>query len=178
MVIKTPRLLLRAFAPDDRDAFVRWHTHPPNREFKWDGVLSAADARRDFEELLNANNPHESGYLAIELLKRGVAIGQIGLFPTPDRTAVALAYLIDEPAWGFGYATEASQAIIEESRRRYPERSVIAVIPDGHGASERVAEKLGMVPMNDEVRNEMRVRRWILARRPENRRSPGGSSKS
>lgn len=51
--------------------------------------------------------------------------------------------------WGDGYASEAMQAVLEWSDQHVASREVRAIIEPSHGASLRVAEKLGFRRIGD-----------------------------
>lgn len=159
-MLNSRRLLIRPFRPEDRERFVGWHTREANRRFKWDGPLTAIEAHREFDQVLNGTAAGTRTYLAIVHSASGEPVGQIGLFPGASESEYALAYLIDEPCWGLGYATEASRAVIDNLLCHCSDCRVVAVIPNGHTASERVASKLGLSATRDEIRNGMPVRRW------------------
>jgi RimJ/RimL family protein N-acetyltransferase len=95
----------------------------------------------------------ENFAFAIELQEAGAdgiipVIGVIGLFRPP-----ALGYLIDEPYWGQGYATEALRAFVQTYWGYFPhgvpglqpdEQDVLhAGVFEGNLASERVLLKVG-----------------------------------
>lgn len=159
-MLESRRLRIRPFMSQDREWSVNWHTSEAIRRLKWDGPLTVHDADREFDEILGATFAGDSTYLAVELAATSQPIGQIGLFPSADGSELALAYLIDEPHWRQGFATEASLALIRECLSRQPGiRRIVVVIPEHHAASERVASKLGMASTHGDVRNGMPVRR-------------------
>lgn len=157
------RIRLRSFTSHDRESFVGWHLRPSNRAFKWDGELTPEDAGKDFDEILAKSELGEQTYLAIELVAERRAIGQVAMFDSSDEPVSVLAYLIDEPFWGHGYATESVKLLIEDPVHRKQERTLVAIIPERHHASERVVEKLGFSARSRQTRNGMVVRRWELS---------------
>jgi [ribosomal protein S5]-alanine N-acetyltransferase len=60
-----------------------------------------------------------------------------------DRRA-ELGYWLAAPAWGLGYATEATRSIVDFGFRGFALARIYALVIAGNGASERVLEKLGM----------------------------------
>lgn len=61
-----------------------------------------------------------------------------------DRRA-ELGYWLIEPAWGHGYATEATRALVDYGFRAMNLARVYALVLAGNTASERVLDKLGML---------------------------------
>jgi len=96
-VILTRRLILRHPGLKDRDTIVRLAANP-----------------RVAENL--AASPGDCGGTAFAVIERdsGAVIGSAGHGPIPDRPAAAeIACWVGEPHWGRGFATEASQALID-----------------------------------------------------------------
>lgn len=69
----------------------------------------------------------------------GIVRAEIGGTPEND-----LGYIIHHPYWGSGLGTECARACLEYGTTRLGLRRVVANMPHDHGASIRVAERLGM----------------------------------
>jgi RimJ/RimL family protein N-acetyltransferase len=96
-VILTRRLILRYPETRDREAIARLAANPRVAE-----NLAAA--------------PGECGGTSFAVVEReaGTVVGAAGYGPMPERPAAAeIACWIGEPRWGRGFATEASQALID-----------------------------------------------------------------
>jgi RimJ/RimL family protein N-acetyltransferase len=96
-VILTLRLMLRHPEARDRDAIAALAANPGVAE-----NLAAA--------------PGDNGGRSFALVEResGAVIGAAGYGPIPDRPRAAeIASWVGEPYWGRGFATEASQALID-----------------------------------------------------------------
>jgi RimJ/RimL family protein N-acetyltransferase len=96
-VILTRRLILRHPETRDREAIARLAANPRVAE-----NLAAA--------------PGECGGISFAVVEReaGTVVGAAGYGPMPERPAAAeIACWIGEPHWGRGFATEASQALID-----------------------------------------------------------------
>jgi RimJ/RimL family protein N-acetyltransferase len=97
-VILARRLILRHPEARDREAIAR-----------------LAANRQVAENLVAA--PGDSGGTAYAVVERdgGAVVGAAGHGPMPERPSAAeIACWIGEPYWGRGYATEASQALIDQ----------------------------------------------------------------
>ena len=73
---------------------------------------------------------------------------------------VEVGYAIYPEHEGHGYATEATSALVEWALAQPGVQRVVATIPPEHGASRRVAEKAGLVPVgsdHDAVAGEVLV---------------------
>ena len=81
----------------------------------------------------------------------GTAVGGCGLFRSlrelgPDFDPFPeAAWVVAEPFWGRGYATEAMRAILAWFDAEHKGGRTVAMISIGNLASERIAAKLGYV---------------------------------
>ncbi len=148
MLIETPRLIVRELEPGDLDRVAAIYADPDVMRFIGrGGVLTREHAERAIERERAHSTERGFGEGATVIRETGELIGVCGLIVWPDidgAQEVEVAYLLDRPWWGRGYATEVATAIrdfaFDELRR---ERVVSCIYPD-NAASIRVAEKIGM----------------------------------
>ncbi|MET8997678.1 GNAT family N-acetyltransferase [Amycolatopsis sp. NPDC004169] len=144
MVLETDRLLLRpwrvAEAAVQRELWVERDPRvPSHRRIDADGHPTVAE----LEQAIRAGRL-SVGLLAVERKAVGDVIGYCGLI---DRTRgfeeePELAFELLRRAWGRGYATEASLAVLDWARST-GYRCVWATVWEWNAASRRVLEKLG-----------------------------------
>ncbi len=128
--IVTGRLMLKQPSDDDRDAVVTLAAHP---------IVSRnlAAAPGDY---------WRRGGRSFVVISRSVrtAIGVTGYGPMADRPdAIEVSTWIGEPYWGRGYATEASQAVIDAA---FADTGILAVWCSNrvsNNRARRVIEKCG-----------------------------------
>jgi len=138
LCIKTDRLLIRAFAPRDLDAFhgfaadpqvsrmMQSIPHPLGREQARDWI-----AGRQYSGRL--------GFCAGVYLHDETLIGSVGIGGDP----VSTAYFFDPAHWGQGYATEAMAGFLARMFAWFqPDEITAGAMLDNH-ASQRVLDKLG-----------------------------------
>ncbi|MFZ1398525.1 MAG: GNAT family N-acetyltransferase, partial [Candidatus Promineifilaceae bacterium] len=110
--LKTERLLLRDFQPDDFDAFFATTNDPEYQQFYAEEEMTRPFWQQIFTHILEgtAELPRDSYQLAI-CLPDGTLIGTCGvrLEDAANRQA-SFGCAIARPFWGHGYATEASHA--------------------------------------------------------------------
>ena len=95
------------------------------------------------------------------------AVGVCGLGGRPDEGAVDLGYSVYPLVEGRGYATEASEALIQWVLAHEEATSVRAAVPTWNLASVAVAKKLGMTEVGHEVTEEVgEVAVFEVARAP------------
>ena len=141
---ETERLLLRPYEAGDLDAMaemfgdaeVTAHTLLGLRDRA--GTAVVLDGYRQFLA--------ERGYGMLAILDKesGSYLGEVGLFVTP-MGPIALRYALARPAWGKGYATEASVPVIDDVFDDLRLERLCAGVIAANAASIKVVDKLGFV---------------------------------
>lgn len=75
----------------------------------------------------------------------GRFLGRVGVLHPADRTEPELAWIIAEPFWGNGFATEAAAAVRDWAFASFARERLVSYIMPENSRSRRVAEKLGAV---------------------------------
>jgi RimJ/RimL family protein N-acetyltransferase len=78
-------------------------------------------------------------------------IGRAGLWNPEGWFGVEVGWKLDRDVWGHGYATEAAAASLDWAWRALDVDRVLSVIAPENEASLRVAERLGMGKLRDDV---------------------------
>ncbi len=116
---------------------------------QWRGAYDTDRAQAWIAEL----DRHGPTLLMVEAATR-TPVGLFILFEPPgdDRSdiEVRLGYLIAEPAWGKGFATEAITGFVDWCRRDPRVSAIGAGVERENVASRRVLEKAGFVAQEDE----------------------------
>jgi RimJ/RimL family protein N-acetyltransferase len=148
-VIETPRLIIRAHALTDFDAYValwadphvvRFITGTPfTREASWSRFLRHPGHWQHMG----------FGFLAIEEKETGRFIGEAGfhdmrreMTPSIEGTLEA-GWALSPSVHGRGYGFEAMQALVGWADAAFPGRRMTCIIDPANLASQRVAAKLG-----------------------------------
>ena len=148
VVLETDRLILRPLrvgeAAVQRELWLERDPRvPPHRRIDADGRPTVAD----LEESIRVNPPSSAmGLLAVERKAAGDVVGYCGLVDSGRGSdgEPELAFELVRRAWGLGYATEASLAVLVWARSSGYER-VWATVWDWNTASRRVLVKLGFI---------------------------------
>lgn len=157
VVLETPRLLLRQLTMDDLDALAALYRDPDVRRYFPDGTLTHDEAREELAWIIDVYyGRYGFGLWATIHKESGEFIGRCGLIPwTIDgRAEVEVAYLLARPYWGQGLATEAAQAIMRYGFDELKLSRLICMVDPENLASQRVAEKIGMVLETRDLRDE------------------------
>lgn len=149
--LRTERLLLRRWQPQDEPEMARINRHPEVGLYLNRPVDDAAVAA--FYALMTGHwDSHGFGPWALESLEpasRGQFLGFAGLaFPPPFLAAAGpspeLGWRLDPAHWGRGLATEAAAAARDHAFTQLALPEVISIIHPANTRSQRVAAKLGM----------------------------------
>jgi [ribosomal protein S5]-alanine N-acetyltransferase len=84
------------------------------------------------------------GIWPVVLKETSAVVGECGLQPLPGTAETEIAYLLDVPYWGKGYAFEAASAVLEWGFRVRRLRRIVAVVHPFNGRSIALANRLGM----------------------------------
>ena len=149
--LETERLVLRRFTEADADALFELDSDPQVTRFITGGKPTPRDAIRD-EILPRFLHYYERyagfGYWAAIEKSTGEFLGWFEFRP-PEGSGpgeVELGYRLRRSAWGKGYATEGSRALVRKGFTELGVRRVVASTMVVNTASRRVMEKAGLTP--------------------------------
>jgi RimJ/RimL family protein N-acetyltransferase len=141
--LRTSRLTLREYRPEDFDAFAAFLADPVAMEFLH-GVEDRRNAWRIFAAGTGAWMLQGAGWWSVELRDSGTLVGTVGAFFRESWPELEIGWNILRPYWGRGIATEAAAEVIRYAFEVRRERSVVAIINPRNAPSLRVAERLAM----------------------------------
>ncbi len=144
--VVTPRLRLRAFRAADLDAYAAMQANPDvMRHMVMGRASTPAEVWRTMLMSLGSWALRGHGMWACERIDGAVFIGSVGIFHPLDWPEPEIAYSLDRPFWGQGFATEAARAARDWLFEHSPlDRAASFIRPD-NVASKRVVERLGAV---------------------------------
>jgi RimJ/RimL family protein N-acetyltransferase len=146
MNLQTRRLQFRALSIQDLDFVIQLNRDPEVMKY----LGGPEDNHEGLKSWLETGVP---GFAMAEIIATGEPIGWFHL--RPERQApfdLELGYRLKRSAWGQGYCTEGSLALLDLARAQGAPR-VIATTDIKNWASRRVMEKIGMVYTNDFLYN-------------------------
>jgi RimJ/RimL family protein N-acetyltransferase len=156
--LETSRLTLRHFTEDDEDNLFELNSDPEVMRFLNGGMPTPRDEVRTriIPVFLGYYERFEGfGFWAAAETATGQFLGWFHVRPplrdagTPagwDEDGVAeLGYRLRRSAWGKGYATEGSRALIGKGFAEFGVRRVVAETLAGNLGSRRVLEKSGLI---------------------------------
>lgn len=186
-VLRTDRVTLRAFTPGDVDLLVELDSDPEVMRYLTGGRPTPRDVVRErVLPRIRAGYRRDPGYgtWAAVVRDTGAFIGWFALTRQAgsDPAEAELGYRLRRAAWGFGYATEVSLALVDAGFTGDPAlQRVYAQTMAVNTASRRVMERCGMrfvrtfhlhfddpIPGTEhgEVEYEVTRSEWAARRRP------------
>ncbi len=144
--LKTDRLTLRDFTPDDFAAFYATTKDPLYQQFYPEHEMAETHWRHVFGQILkgSAEEERQAFQLAI-CLADGALIGTCGVrINDPAHEQASFGCAVARPYWGRGYALEASERIIAFGFSSLPIHRLYAETISENVRARALAEKLGM----------------------------------
>ena len=147
--LETERLVLRRFTSADADNLVNLDADPDVMRFVTGGVpTSRAEIQNEVLPAFLAYYQRYEGYGFWAAIERttGEFLGWFHFRPRQDSPPgqVELGYRLRKSAWGNGYATEGSRALIRKGFTEHGVQRVVAEAMAVNLASRRVMEKVGL----------------------------------
>jgi [ribosomal protein S5]-alanine N-acetyltransferase len=146
LVIRTDRLLLRDFRPEDLPAYARLRAHPCSRRFYAEEEVHPDLVEELFRLFLtwSRERPRLRYQLAV-VLPSGEVIGSAGVRITSvSERQGSFGCELDPHSWGRGYALEAARAMLDHGFRELGLHRIYAETLEENVAAVNLAEKLGM----------------------------------
>jgi RimJ/RimL family protein N-acetyltransferase len=145
--LRTDRLVLRPLTSADEGAVFVLRSNPEVTR-SWDAPPWSDRALAE-QFIAASGRLAEEGTgarLAIDRAGDGAFIGWCGLTRwNPEFRSASLGYILDDAAWGHGYATEAVCALLQWAFDTLDLNRVQAEVDTRNAASARVLEKLGFL---------------------------------
>ena len=164
-IIETSRTNLRNFTMDDLDDVAAILGNP--RVMKYLGhncqPVSRDETREILEGIIRFRQNRGYGRMAVISKENNKLIGMAGLRFFEDNAE--LFYLLDEPYWGKGLATEIGKAILEYGFETFDFPRIIAIARPANVATLRVLEKIGLKFEREDVIAGVRANRYAVTQK-------------
>lgn len=159
-IVLTDRLSLRAQRAADIPQLLDLWCDPRVTRYMG-GPRDRAVLQADLEQVARRQSPETFDLWPVEHRSSGRVIGHCGLIKktVAGATETELVYVIAHQDWGRGFATEIGGGLIDYAFATLHLADLIALIDPANAGSERVAQKLGMLPGREVVRPGGAVRR-------------------
>ena len=173
--LRTERLVLRGFRPQDWGAVHMYGTDPEVVRFMDWGPNTPDETTVWLDRMIDADKavPQTQFPFALQRSTDGRLIGSVELqILSEEHRRGEMGYVIARDAWGNGYATEAAAALLRFGFERLGLRRISATCDPENAGSGRILEKIGMqlegrLRSFFPIRGEWRERLVYAAVRPD-----------
>ena len=145
--IETERLLIRPFDPSDADSMAKVYGDPEVMRHVVLGVLDHDRTAALLEGYRRSQEEHGFSTWAVVEKESGTVVGDAGFGIYAPTGEPELGYTLATRVWGRGYGLDAAGACVETAFAHLPHRRLLAKIEPDNERSLRLAERLGMRPV-------------------------------
>ena len=145
--LRTERLLLRAWRPEDREPFAALNADPRVMEF-FPSTLTKAESDAAAEQLRASIAQDGWGFWAVEAPRVSDFVGFVGIRPVPAHVPlpgqVEIGWRLAASHWGKGFASEAARASLRFGFESLGLPEIVSFTATPNLRSRAVMERLGM----------------------------------
>lgn len=145
--LRTPRLLLRGWKPEDREPFAALNADPQVMEH-FPGLYSREESDRMVARIEEHFRERGFGLWAVEVVGIAPFAGFVGLsvprFEAHFTPCVEAGWRLAAEHWGHGYASEGARAALEFGFGALGLKEIVSFTVPENDRSRRVMEKIGM----------------------------------
>lgn len=146
-ILKTERLILRSWRPEDLDPFAAMGADPEVMRY-FPALLDHKETKALIARMDREFERNGFGWCAVEVPGVFDFIGFIGLsrprFHTHFTPCVEVGWRLRRDAWGHGYATEGASACLKYAFGKLGLEEVVSMAVEANHRSRAVMKRLGM----------------------------------
>jgi RimJ/RimL family protein N-acetyltransferase len=164
--LRTPRLLLTPYAPDDEEDFVALFQDPGVSRWMGDGPSPEADDRALFGRIFS--KVYARDLFDVWAVRRdGRLVGHAEIKRTDETDGHEIVYALSPGAWGSGLGTELAEALVAYGFETLGLTEVHATVAAENEASLRLLGRIGFAHVRDIEEDDGGLTRVLTAaRRP------------
>jgi RimJ/RimL family protein N-acetyltransferase len=169
--VRLANLFLRKIERRDAPGLLRLYQNGQVSHFLPNPPQDPEEMESMMEKLMRTWHLYGIGMWAIQTSDSSDMIGRCGFYVHDDSLtdvpALELAYLLDVPSWGRGYATVCASACLSYAFDMKGQAEVYGITKFDHAASRRVMEKVGMREAPMPQFNEIGKAYYVIRREEE-----------
>jgi RimJ/RimL family protein N-acetyltransferase len=146
-IVETDRLLLRRWNDEDAAQTAHIYAKPEVMQCIPGGVWSSERTARIIARMRELDVEQGYGFYPVVVKSLGTVIGHCGLGLLEQGPEIEVAYILDSPYWGKGYAGEAARAIVAHAFSKLHISRIVAVAFPENVRSIAVMRSIGMTPV-------------------------------
>jgi RimJ/RimL family protein N-acetyltransferase len=163
-VLRTERLLLEPYVPEDEEDFVALFGDPIVSQWVGDGPEPEEANRALFGRVFT--KVYDTGAFDVWAVREnGAYIGHAEIKPSKETGGHEFVYVLARKAWGRGLGTELAQGIIDYGFTTLGLTEVHATVADQNTASLTVMKKLGFEHVRDKSEDDGSVTKVLALKR-------------
>jgi RimJ/RimL family protein N-acetyltransferase len=143
-VIETERLLLRRWRDEDVAKAAPIYAKPEVMRYIPGGTWDAQRTSQVVARMRALDAAQGFGYYPVVFKESGAILGHAGLGYLEGTPEIELAYILDEPYWHRGFASEAGRAIVTHGFEVWGLERIVAVAFPENRRSIEVMKRCGM----------------------------------
>lgn len=149
--LQTTRLLLRPFNENDLNNLIELDQDPEVMKYLGNQITPIEKIKEGLSVLIERQPRWKTyGTWCADLLSTGENIGWFTLKPVPAiNNEYEIGYRLKKKFWGYGYATEGSEFLIEYGFKQLHLPKIIGLTDPHNKASQHVLQKCGLVYKGD-----------------------------
>lgn len=143
--LRTARLTLRDFVPNDFDAIYAYASNPDVTRYMFYGPHTVADTHAYLERMIASQReePRLVWELGAVVTAGDRVVGACDL-TLENAQEADMGFIFAQDVWGMGYATEAARTLVRAGFEQLGLDRVFSTCDVANGASARVLEKAGL----------------------------------
>ncbi|MEU1849912.1 GNAT family N-acetyltransferase [Streptomyces sp. NPDC019990] len=162
--LRTPRLLLDAYTPQDEERFVALFQDTRVSRWMGDGPAPEEEHRALFGRIFS--KVYARNLFDVWAVRRGpLLVGHAEIKRTDEVGGHEIVYALAPEVWGSGLGTELAEALVSYGFRTLALTEVHATVDARNTASLRLLGRIGFEHVRDVVEDDGTVTR-VLTRRP------------
>jgi RimJ/RimL family protein N-acetyltransferase len=153
LVIRTERLLLQPYVPEDEEDFVRLFSKEEVSRWMGDGSISDEDTRALFARLFTDVYP-TSRFDVWAVREGDRLVGHAEIKDTTDIDGYEIIYALSPEVWGGGLGTELARSLVSYGFEELGLSEVHATVALDNSASLALLEKVGFARVKETTSEE------------------------